>query len=106
VIAIALRLIPTVGQLVGGNSVEDFTSPLMLAVETTLTLANECRPRRSVSEELRHSTAVFSGKAVAEEYRPIITPQPGWPEGGEILVIEFSVERWWRPGYWQSRVDR
>jgi len=21
---------------------------------------------------------------------------PGWPEGGEILVLKFSVERWWK----------
>lgn len=68
----------------------------MLVLEATPSLAMECWARRSVSEELRHSTAVFSGKAVAEEYRPIVTPQPGWPEGGEILVIKFSVQRWWK----------
>jgi hypothetical protein len=68
----------------------------MLVVEATPSFAMECRPRRSVSEQLRHSTAVFSGKAVAEEYRPIVTPQPGWPEASEILVIKFSVQRWWK----------
>jgi hypothetical protein len=68
----------------------------MLVLEVTPGLAKECWARRSVSEELKHSTVVFSGKAVAEEYRPIVTPQPGWPEGGEILVIKFSVERWWK----------
>jgi hypothetical protein len=68
----------------------------MLVLEATPGLATECWARRSVSEELAHSTVVFSGKAVAEEYRPIVTPQPGWPAGGEILVIKFSVERWWK----------
>jgi hypothetical protein len=68
----------------------------MLVLEATPSLGMECRPRRSISEELRHSTAVFSGKAVAEEYRPIVTPQPGWPEASEILVIKFSVQRWWK----------
>jgi hypothetical protein len=68
----------------------------MLVLAATPGLATECWARRSVSEELKHSTVVFSGKAVAEEYRPIVTRQPGWPEGGEILVIQFSVERWWK----------
>ena len=69
---------------------------LILVLGANPGLASECWARRSVSEELNHSTVVFSGKAVAEEYRRIITPQPGWPEGGEILVIKFSVERWWK----------
>ena len=68
----------------------------MLVLEATPSLATECWARRSVSKELKNSTLVFSGKAVAEEYRPIVTPQPGWPEGGEILVIKFSVGRWWK----------
>jgi len=69
---------------------------LILVLQATPNLAMECRARRSVSEQLRHSTAVFSGEAVAEEYRPILTPQPGWPEASEILVIKFSVQRWWK----------
>ena len=68
----------------------------MLVLDATPSLAMECRARRSVSEELRRSIAVFSGKAVAEEYRPIVTPQPDWPEAREILVIKFSVQRWWK----------
>jgi hypothetical protein len=68
----------------------------MLVLGANPGLASECWARRSVSEELKNSTVVFSGKAVAEEYRRIITPQPGWPEVGEILVIKFSVERWWK----------
>jgi hypothetical protein len=68
----------------------------MLVLEATSSLATECWARRSVSEELRHSTVVFKGKAVAEEYRPIVTPEPGSPEGGELLVVKFSVERWWK----------
>jgi hypothetical protein len=67
----------------------------MLFLEATPSLATECWARRSVSEELKNSTVVFSGKAVDEEYRPIDTPQPGWP-GGEILVIKFSVGGWWK----------
>jgi len=69
---------------------------LILLIEANAGFALECRARRGVSEELKHSTIVFSGKAVAEEYRPIITAPPGWPEGGEILVIKFSVARWWK----------
>ena len=72
---------------------------LILLIEANASFASfalECRARRSVSEELKHSTIVFSGKAVAEEYRPIITAPPGWPEGGEILVIKFSVARRWK----------
>jgi hypothetical protein len=69
---------------------------LMLVLEANPSLASECWARRSVPEELNNSTVVFSGKAVAEEYRPIVTPQRGWPEGGEILVIKFYVERWWK----------
>jgi hypothetical protein len=68
----------------------------MVVVGANPGLASECWARRSVSDEMRNSTVVFSGKAVAEEYRPIVIPPPGWPEGGEILVIKFSVERWWK----------
>ena len=67
---------------------------LILVFEANTSFALECWARRTVSEELKHSTIVFSGKAVAQEYRPIITTPRGWPEGGEILVIKFSVERW------------
>ena len=69
---------------------------LIVALEATPSLATRCWARRSVSEELKKSTVVFSGKAVAEEYRPIVTPPPGWSEGGESLVIKFAVERWWK----------
>jgi hypothetical protein len=45
---------------------------LILVFEANASFALECWARRTVSEELKHSTIVFSGKAVAEEYSPII----------------------------------
>ncbi len=56
-----------------------------------LTLTFRCMSPRSVSEELDKSVAVFSGKAVAEEYRKLE------PDGvGEVLVIKIKVERVWK----------
>ncbi|MCM3904949.1 MAG: hypothetical protein ND866_24900 [Pyrinomonadaceae bacterium] len=57
--------------------------------------ASRCLALRNVSEELKASVAVFSGHVVAAEYQPV-SGLPGWPEGIEVLVIKFSVERWWK----------
>ena len=69
---------------------------LIIFLEANAGFALKCWARRSVSEELEHSTIVFSGKAVAEEYRPLIVAPAGWSDGGETLVIKFSVARWWK----------
>ena len=46
----------------------------------------------SVSEELEKSDAVFAGKVLAEEYRPLkISTAPG-----EVLTVRFAVEKWWK----------
>jgi hypothetical protein len=46
----------------------------------------------SVSEELEKSDAVFAGKAIAEEYRPVKTSTA--PD--EVLTVRFAVEKWWK----------
>lgn len=58
--------------------------------------ASRCLQPRSVSDELKNSTAVFSGIAIAEEYRPVDIKRDSMLEGGEALVIRFAVEHWWK----------
>ncbi len=57
-------------------------------------------PNESLSErvkrELTNATAVFSGKVIAEEYRPVVPPTAETPEGSEVLVITIMVDRWWK----------
>jgi hypothetical protein len=48
----------------------------------------------SVSEELQKSDAVFAGKVIAEEYRPLKTTS----DQGEVLTIRIAVEKWWKGG--------
>jgi len=48
----------------------------------------------SVSEELQKSDAVFSGKVIAEEYRPLKTSAAQ----GEVLTVRIAVEKWWKGG--------
>ena len=46
----------------------------------------------SVSEELEKSDAVFAGKVIAEEYRPMTTSTAQ----DEVLTVRFAVEKWWK----------
>ena len=46
----------------------------------------------SVSEELQKSDAVFAGKVIAEEYRPLKTSAGE----GEVLTVRIAVEKWWK----------
>src|SRR5262249_5600099 len=48
----------------------------------------------SVSEDFEKSAAVFSGKVIAEEYRPLKTSAAE----GEVLTIRITVEKWWKGG--------
>ncbi len=48
----------------------------------------------SVSEELQKSDAVFAGKVIAEEYRPLKTAS----DRGEVLTVRIAVEKWWKGG--------
>src|SRR5262249_45954033 len=48
----------------------------------------------SVSEELQKSDAVFAGKVIAKEYRPLKTPAGE----GEVLTVRIAVEKWWKGG--------
>ena len=64
------------------------------AVRCFLPYVNESLPER-VSRELQSSTAVFSGKVIAAEYRPVknFTENQG---GMEELVVIISANRWWK----------
>ena len=80
IIASALLLTPT-----------SATSTHMVCVG----LANETLQER-IAYELKSATAVFSGKVIAEEYRPVKDPTADEPEGSEVLVMKIAVERWWK----------
>ena len=69
---------------------------LLVGLQCNVSGASRCFQPRSVSDELKNSTAVFSGMAIAEEYRPVDIKRDGMLEGGEALVIRFAVERWWK----------
>lgn len=55
------------------------------------TLTSRCIERGSVAEEVDKSTAMFSGKAIAEEYRRLESDGVG-----EVLVVRIKVERVWK----------
>lgn len=63
-----------------------------------------CAGTRSVEEELREASAIFSGKFVAAEYRKGIVNEFrrleeeifGKKVNYETLVLKFQVERWWK----------
>jgi len=56
----------------------------------------ECHSRHSVAVEFERAIAVFSGKAIAEEYRKAKTHVAGQVVETEVLVVKFKVERWWK----------
>lgn len=68
----------------------------LLVLQSNAVPASRCFKRGSASDELKSSTAVFSGQAIAEEYRPVESKEERLPEGGEVLVIRFAVENWWK----------
>jgi len=73
-------------------------------IEPTLTA--RCLIYVSVSEDFEKSDAVFAGKVIAEEYRPLKTPTEAVlsdlvviPQGpAEVLTVRFAVEKWWKGG--------
>lgn len=56
----------------------------------------DCSKPISVPEELNRATAVFSGEAVAEEYRKMDFSASGGVGEAEVLVVKFRVKRWWK----------
>jgi hypothetical protein len=76
-------------------STKVYAAIIVMILGANVVFASRCLALRNVSDELKGSVAVFSGQAVAAEFQPIAA-QAGWPEGGEVLVVRFSVERWWK----------
>lgn len=66
----------------------------LVGLQSDAIAASRCFKPVSVSDELKRSTAVFSGMAIAEEYRPINSEQ--MPKESKRLVIRFAVEHWWK----------
>jgi hypothetical protein len=50
---------------------------------------------RTVADELKHSTEVFSGKIIAQEYQKI-NDTSDEDFGAEVLFIKIKVDRWWK----------
>ncbi len=69
---------------------------ILLVLQSDAAPVSRCFKQQSISDELKNSTAVFSGQVIAEEYRPVNSKEDHLPEGGEALVIRFAVERWWK----------
>jgi hypothetical protein len=76
---------------------------LLIPSTATPTPALRCfipYPNESLSErvkrELTNATAVFSGKVIAEEYRPVVPPTAEAPEGSMVLVSKILVDRRWK----------
>jgi hypothetical protein len=57
-----------------------------------------CPLPKSVSDEYRDANAVFSGKVIAEEYRPVNQQVRIYPAGSEVLTVKVAVDRWWKGG--------
>jgi hypothetical protein len=52
--------------------------------------------QEKVAYELKSATAIFAGKVIAQEYRPILNPTTEEPEGSQVLITKISVDRWWK----------
>jgi hypothetical protein len=66
-----------------------------LLIQNDVATANRCFMHGSVTEEFKIATAVFSGKVIAEEYRPVGT-SAGQPQGSEVLIVRIVVDRYWK----------
>ncbi len=51
--------------------------------------------KERLAYELKSATAVFSGKVISEEYRPLKNSTEH-PNGSEELVVKILVARWWK----------
>jgi hypothetical protein len=75
---------------------------LLIPIPATSTSGIRCfiLPHNSLQEqvayELKSATAVFAGKVIAQEYRPILNPTAEEPEGSQVLITKISVDRWWK----------
>lgn len=67
---------------------------VFLLLQTNDVFAARCMARRVVSEEFSRASAVFSAKAIAEEYRPV--KENDGSKSEEVRVVRFAVERWWK----------
>ena len=67
-----------------------------LLIQNNVAIANRCFMHGSVKEEFKIATAVFSGKVVSEEYRPVTSSAGDQPEGSEVLTVKLSVDRYWK----------
>ena len=76
-------------------SIKIYVAIILMILSANSVFASRCLALQNVSEELKASMAVFSGQVIAAEYKPV-SGQAGWPEGIEVLVITFSVARWWK----------
>ncbi len=52
-------------------------------------------PSRTFAEALEKSTAVFSGKVIAQEYQKI-TDASDKDFGAEVLTVKLKVDKWWK----------
>lgn len=71
---------------------------MFLLLDTGRVVAVECPRRASVADALGATTAVFSGKAVAEEFRKVRVKTDADTVETNVLVVKFKVERWWKGG--------
>jgi len=67
-----------------------------LVIQNEAATDNRCFLHGSVAEELKKATAVFSGKVIAEAYRPITSSTGERPPGSEVLIVKVAVERYWK----------
>ena len=71
---------------------------IMLILSTSIAFPYNirCFARRNVPEEFKQASAIFSGTAIAEEYREPKLGNDWESKGSKRLVVRFEVERWWK----------
>jgi hypothetical protein len=69
---------------------------ILLAAQANQAMSFRCIKKRTVSEELAQAVSVFSGEAIAQEYKSKRKTNSDSSEDGEVLVVKFKVERWWK----------
>lgn len=69
---------------------------LILSVGRAFPYNIRCFARRNVPEEFKQATVIFSGTAIAEEYKEPKLRNDWESKGSKRLVVKFEVERWWK----------
>jgi hypothetical protein len=71
---------------------------ILFSIPNQIALANRCfmLENDGIPEQLQRAIAVFSGRVIAQEYKPLTTLTRGQVDGTKVLVVKLAVAEWWK----------